>query len=342
MTTTALTPIDKMKSTLALPTVQEQFQNAMAENSNLFVASLIEVYGSNAYLQKCEPKLVIMEALKAATLKLPINANLGFAYIVPYKKAGKQIPQFQIGYKGYLQLAQRTGQYRCINADVVLEGELKGHNKVSGEIDISGDPTSGEVVGYFAHIETVTGFRKTVYWSRERVTAHAKRYSASFSRGTSAWSTNFDEMALKTMIRHILSKYGIMSVEMVGAFTQDAQDERTPEARLEDDVNNHANQGNVLDIAAEAIPDPELKSDPLDLKADRLKELKAVVNDMTTVEQVDGYFKEHRESLESELGRDGFDDLAKHAQGHINFIKKTEAQEQEQAAGVASNPGCNF
>jgi len=247
----SLTPVQKMKSIINVDSVQEQFKNALQDQAPLFIASLIDIYSNDKNLQKCEPKDVIMEALKAATLKLPINKQLGFAYIVPY---GSE-PQMQIGYKGYIQLAMRTGQYKYINADVVYEGELKGHNKLTGEVDLSGEATSDKVVGYFAYIETVNGFRKPLYWTKEKVLAHAKRYSKSFNSKSSAWQTNFDEMALKTMLRNLLSKYGVMSVEMMNAFTADSADERTPEAQVEDEIRENANS-EVIDIQATPV-EPE-------------------------------------------------------------------------------------
>lgn len=238
-----ITPIQKFKGVINAPSVQEQFNNALKDGASLFIASLIDIYSNDKYLQKCQPQAVIMEALKAATLKLPINKNLGFAYIVPY---GNE-PQFQVGYKGYIQLAMRTGQYKFINADLVFEGELKKHNKLTGELDLSGETTSDKVIGYFAYIETINGFKKTLYWSVEKVTNHAKRYSKSYNNKSSAWQTNFDEMALKTMLRNLLSKYGVMSVEMMNAFTADAADERTFEAQVEDQINAEANQ-DFIDI----------------------------------------------------------------------------------------------
>lgn len=119
-------PIDKLKSILAAQSVQEQFKAVLAENSEAFVASIIDLYNTDKTLQACDPKSVVMEALKAASLKLPINKQLGFAWIVPYKdgKTGQFIPAFQLGYKGYIQLCMRTGSYKYINADVVYEGEL--------------------------------------------------------------------------------------------------------------------------------------------------------------------------------------------------------------------------
>ena len=210
----AVSPVNRLKSVMASPSVQEQFQNALAENSRLFVASLIDLYASDTYLQQCDPSLVVMEALKAATLKLPINKSLGFAYIVPYKKQGKQIPQFQLGYRGMLQLAQRSGIYRYINAGPVYDGEYRGFNKLTGDLDLTGAKASDTIVGYFAYLETVNGFKKCVFSTREDMEKHAQKYSKAFSRDGSPWQTEFDAMAEKTMLRRLLSKYGLLSIDM--------------------------------------------------------------------------------------------------------------------------------
>lgn len=212
-----LKPVDKLKEVMAMPSVQAQFDNALKENSSLFVASLIDLYSGDQFLQKCEPKLVVMEALKAATLRLPINKQLGFAYIVAYGNR----PTFQIGYRGLTQLAMRTGAYKNINADVVYEGEYKGKNRITGEIDISGERKSDEVIGYFAYIEMLNGFSKMLYMTKEEVLSHAKKYSKSFNSSSSAWKTDFDKMATKTPLRLLLSKYGMMSVEMERAIGHD-------------------------------------------------------------------------------------------------------------------------
>jgi len=246
-----ITPVEKLKTAMKVETVQEQFQNAMGENKNLFVSSLIDVFASDTYLQKCNPNLVILEALKAATLKLPINKSLGFAYIVPYKG----VPQFQIGYKGYIQLAMRTGLYRTINAGKVYEGELKSRNKLSGSIDLSGERTGDKVVGYFAHIELLNGFTKTVYSTVDQAEKHGKKYSKSYNKASSPWQKQFDAMAIKTMIRALLSKYGAMSVEMITALSSD-NDDRPAADRLEDDMSQGAN-GEVIDIKPEPPTDDD-------------------------------------------------------------------------------------
>jgi recombination protein RecT len=155
-----LTKIDSLKKMMEAPSVQEQFKNALADNTGPFVASVIDLFNGDNYLQGCEPKAVIMEALKAAVLKLPINKSLGFAYIVPYKSNNALVPQFQIGYKGLIQLAMRTGQYKTINADLVYEGELRSRNKLTGEFDLRGEKKSDNIIGYFAYIELLNGLMR--------------------------------------------------------------------------------------------------------------------------------------------------------------------------------------
>ncbi|HCY40400.1 MAG TPA: recombinase [Prolixibacteraceae bacterium] len=228
----AVSKMDTLKNILSAPSVSEQFKNALKENSGAFVASIIDLYNGDNYLQQCNPKEVVMEALKAATLKLPINKSLGFAYIIPYNNSVKDQngnwqkvtqPQFQLGYKGYVQLAMRTGHYRFINTDVVYEGELKQVNKLTGEIDFSGQKTSDKIVGYFAYIELLNGFSKTIYSDVEKITAHAKKFSPSFGKSGSNWTKDFDGMAMKTVLKNLLSKYGYLSVEMMDAFDSDEE-----------------------------------------------------------------------------------------------------------------------
>ena len=241
MAVNQLTPVQRLKNALNAESVQEQFRNALADSAPLFIASLIDVYGSDRTLQECEPGAVIMEALKAATLRLPINKNLGFAYIVPYRNKGKAEPQMQIGYKGLIQLAMRTGEYRYLNADVVYEGELKSYDKLTGHLDLSGERKGDKVVGYFAYLELLNGFSKAVYWTKEQVIEHAKRFSKSYASQYSPWQTDFDSMALKTVLRNLITKWGIMSIEMVQAVDRDI------EADAQRDVNEFANS-EVMDI----------------------------------------------------------------------------------------------
>lgn len=249
-------PVDVLKSIMNAESVQQQFKNALGKNAGTFVASVIDLYNGDTGLQQCQPKQVVMEALKAAVLHLPINKALGYAYVIPFKNTKKvngqwvkvYEPVFQMGYKGYIQLAMRTGQYRTINADAVYEGELRKVNKLTGEIAFDGERTSDKVVGYFCYFELLNGFSKTLYMTVEQMANHAKRYSKGLVKyddagnkvdvtvdslvaladlpmapdsKTVGWLGNFHGMAIKTVIRNLLSKYGYLSVEMQDAISND-------------------------------------------------------------------------------------------------------------------------
>ena len=244
-------PIDLFKSVINAPSVQTQFNNALGEHKDAFVASLIDLFTGDKSLQTCKPQMVIAEALRAATLRLPLNKALGFAYIVVYNNSVKNpdgtwtkvpTPTFIPGYKGYIQLAMRTGQYRTINADYVYEGELRKVNKLSGEIAFDGEKKSDKIVGYFCYFELLNGFSKTLYVSVEDMAAYAKRYSPSIGKNITieqliskandgivskkvGWEGNFNDMALKTTIRRLLSKYGYLSVEMQNALSKDVEEQ---------------------------------------------------------------------------------------------------------------------
>ena len=220
------TPANIMRETLSLASTQQLMQEVLHDNRESFVASLIDLYSSDTYLQKCNPGAVMKEALKAVSLKLPINKALGFAWIIPYNdnKSGQTMPQFQLGYKGYIQLAMRTGAYKTMNMDNVYEGELRVVNRLTGEIDLNGERISDKVIGYFAYIETVNGFSKTLYWTVEKVISHAKKFSKSYNSGAAIWKQNFDEMAQKTVMRNLISKWGVMSVDLQRAIDLDNAD----------------------------------------------------------------------------------------------------------------------
>lgn len=218
-------PSQMMRDVVGTEGAKQLLADSLKENSGAFAASVIDLYGSDSYLQQCDPAKVFQEALKAVSLKLPVNKQLGFAYIIPRRTKGVWTPVFQLGYKGYIQLCMRTGAYRHINAGAVYAGELVKADKLTGEVDLSGEAVSDKVTGYFAYIETLNGFCKTIYWTKEKLIAHAARYSDSYRSGNQIWKDNFEEMAVKTVLRYLLSHWGIMSVEMETAMTADA-DER--------------------------------------------------------------------------------------------------------------------
>jgi recombination protein RecT len=206
-----------MKNIINSKATQEIIKNSLKENAGAFTASVIDLYNSDRNLQACNPQQVMGECLKAVSLKLPISKQLGFAYVIPYKGTAT----FQIGYKGYIQLCMRTGAYKHINAGEVYEGELVSQDKLTGEIDLSGERTGDSIIGYFAFIETLNGFRKTLYWTKEKVIEHAKKHSASYKSNNDVWKDHFDAMATKTVLRNLLDHYGVMSVELEKAFVSE-------------------------------------------------------------------------------------------------------------------------
>lgn len=251
-------PIDILKSVINAPSVQSQFGNALGEHKDAFVASLIDLFTGDKSLQACQPASIVAEALRAATLRLPLNKALGFSYIIVFNNNVKNpdgtwtkvpTPTFIPGYKGYIQLAMRTGQYKTINADFVYEGELRKVNKLTGEIAFDGEKKSDKIVGYFCYFELLNGFSKTLYVSVEDMANYALRYSPSFkgknkpqvedlikaaqTNQTSTkvgWEGNFNDMGLKTVVRRLLSKYGYLSVEMQDAISKDNTD--TPQQQI--------------------------------------------------------------------------------------------------------------
>ncbi|NBL01099.1 MAG: recombinase, partial [Erysipelotrichia bacterium] len=189
-----------------------------------FVANISSVVANNSTLQKCEPASILTAGFQAESLNLPLNQSLGYAYVVPYGDKA----QFQVGYKGLIQLAIRSGQYTDIDTFTIKDGEYKGRDKNTGRpifefIEDDGVAESKEVIGYMATFTLLNGFTKQLYWSKEKTTKHAKQYSKSFGNGsrTDLWSNQFDLMAMKTVLKQLLSKYGLLSVELQQALEAD-------------------------------------------------------------------------------------------------------------------------
>lgn len=195
-----------------------------------FVASITSAVATNPALQECDPATILSGALLGESLGLSPSPQLGQYYLVPFNntKKGCKDAQFQLGYKGYVQLALRSGYYKHLNVLAVKEGELTHWDPISEEItlDLIPDETAREkapTVGYAAMFEYLNGFRKTIYWSREKMENHAIRYSKGYAakKGYTFWEKDFDAMAYKTMLRQLISKWGIMSIDLQAAFEQD-------------------------------------------------------------------------------------------------------------------------
>lgn len=196
--------------------VKSKFNEMLGNRSTQFITSVLQIATNNPLLSKADPISIYNAAATAATLDLPLNNNLGFAWIVPF--SGKA--QFQIGWKGFVQLAMRTGQYLRINVVEVYENQFKGWNSLTEELDADFSlEGTGKIVGYCAYFKLQNGFEKVVYWSREKVIAHGKKYSKTFNNGP--WKTDENAMCKKTVLKNALSQWGILSVEMQSALRAD-------------------------------------------------------------------------------------------------------------------------
>lgn len=200
-------------------------QDMLGSGTQQFMSSVLSLVNSDRLLAQCNSLELYNCCLMAAALKLPFNKDLGQAWIIPY--AGK--PQLQIGWKGFVQLAQRSGQFRTINCTDVKEGEIKNIDRLSGEIEWlwfqdDEERAKAETIGYVAYFELLNGFRKTLYMTKAELEAHAKKYSQTYKRGNGVWKDNFDAMARKTVIKLILSRFAPLSVDMQKAIELDQSD----------------------------------------------------------------------------------------------------------------------
>jgi recombination protein RecT len=220
-----------VKGFMALPSTQKRVSDLLGERSSQFMTSVSSMIGADDKLAKCEPVSLFMACLTAAALDLPINKNLGFAHIIPYdnNRAGVTEAQFQMGYKGYIQLAKRTGQYKNIAVTEVYEGQLVAEDPLDGNTYDWAAKTSDRVVGYVAKFKELNGFEKEHYMSVEDVTEHAKKFSKAYQYDlkpttkykNSPWSTNFDKMAKKTVLKLLLNQWATLSIEMQKAIAVD-------------------------------------------------------------------------------------------------------------------------
>lgn len=195
--------------------VQAKFKKLIGERTPAFISSILQIVNSNDLLKNATPASVHSAAATAATLELPLNNTLGFAYIVPFKDSKTQtvVAQFQIGYKGYIQLAQRTGLYNRIATTQVYEGQLIKNDPLQGCVFDWDAQTSDTVIGYVAYFRLTNGFEATLYMSREDVLKHGKRYSKTFDHSYGLWKTNEEAMGKKTVLRLLLSKYAPLSID---------------------------------------------------------------------------------------------------------------------------------
>lgn len=224
MEKTEITKATTMGNFLNYPATQKFLESNLRENKKEFVSNLLALYDSDKNLAECNPQDLMMCAFNATSLNLPLNKNLGYAYVIAYKG----VPSFQIGYKGLIQLALRTGQYKYLNTADVREGEI-ARNKFTGEIKFICENPEAKIVGYVAYLELVNGFTASCYMTDEEVEYHARIYSSSYKydlankKKTSKWSDPSEriKMAKKTVLKKLLSTYGVLSTEMAQAISSD-------------------------------------------------------------------------------------------------------------------------
>lgn len=227
------------------PNIKTKVEQLIGKNSATFATSVMQIANSNALLRTAEPSSVFNAACMAATLNLPLQNGLGFAYIVPFKnnKERKVEAQFQIGYKGFIQLAQRSGQFKRLVALPVYKKQLLKKDFINGfEFDWEQKPEKDEnPIGYYAYFKLVNDFSAELYMSHDDIVKHAQRYSQTFKKGFGVWHDNFEAMALKTVIKLLLSKQAPLSVEMQQAVLADqsvVKDVENQEFKYSDNVQN--------------------------------------------------------------------------------------------------------
>jgi recombinase, phage recT family len=220
-----------LKSMVNDERTKNKFKEMLGNKAVGFLTSLINTTNGNAQLQQADPNSILKAGAIAATLDLPIDPNLGFAYIVPYKKKykdelgnwnEKNEAQFQMGYKGFVQLAIRTGQYKRINVAVMYEGQFESYDPITDELKYNlENKLSDEITHYVAYFQTINGFEKYNIMSKEEVEQHGMKFSKTFKKEKSTWQTDFNAMAKKTVLKLLLSKFGILSIEMQTALKTD-------------------------------------------------------------------------------------------------------------------------
>ncbi|MDH1005720.1 recombinase RecT [Acinetobacter junii] len=254
------------KDFFAKPMVQEKLKELVGKNAPAFATSVLQIVNSNSMLVNADPQTIFSAACMAATLNLPINNNLGFAYIVPFKnnKENKIEAQFQLGYKGYIQLAQRSGQFSRIAATPVYDGQLISENPLLGyEFDWSVKP-NGNPIGYVAFFKLINGFTAELYMSKEEVMKHANKYSQTAKKGYGVWKDQFEAMALKTVLKLLLSKQAPPSIDMQKAQMADQAIIRDVD---KDEFDYIDHQESIADLEA---PKPSLNDDDFNAALEQL------------------------------------------------------------------------
>jgi recombination protein RecT len=260
------------KSLFNQDNVKQKFAELLGKKSQGFITSVLQCTAQNSLLAKADPNSILQAAMIAATLDLPINNNLGFAYIIPYNQKDengnwKTVAQFQLGYKAFIQLAQRSGQFKTISATPIYKGQLKSENPLTGyEFDFTVKAT-GDPIGYAAYFSLLNGFEKTLYMTVDELKKHGSSYSQTFKKGFGLWKDNFDAMAIKTVTKLLLSKFAPLSIEMQRGVISD--------------------QSVINDAETEDIT--YVDHEPLQIEDKEVQRLKLLIEDCKTVAELESY-----------------------------------------------------
>ena len=248
-----------LKKYMETPAISEGLEKLLGKKAQAFKSNLNLICQNNSLLQRCEPMSIVGAAICATVNNLSLTPSLGQAYIVPYGKAAA----FQIGFKGLIQLAHRTGQYQTLHAGKVHEGEFNGFNPFTGEPE-RGERISDNVVGYVAYMRLINGFEKYLYMTIEELKTHAEKYSQSYAydqrygKKSSPWSTSFDAMASKTVLKLLLNRWGILSTEMADAINADQSVVSKKYYRYIDNGGNKQDREGVYTVADDVIDVSEM------------------------------------------------------------------------------------
>ncbi len=295
-----------VKALLERDDVKSKFKEILGKKSTAFITSVLQIVASNDLLKNANPMSIYQAASVAATLDLPINSNLGFAYIIPYRsKDGGQVAQFQMGYKGFIQLAQRTGLFKTISATPVYEGQIVSENPLTGFVFDFTQKKSDKLVGFASYFQLLNGFEKTLYMTVKQLEAHGVKYSQTARKGFGLWKDNFEAMAQKTVLKLLLSKFAPLSVEMQTAVVTDqaiVKDANTLDVEYVDNTPKpdielkSANLTSGLKIKgekkAEAVPDatPEKEEAPAE-EAEETDETDEAEETTEAKEPIEGEFQ---------------------------------------------------
>ena len=207
--------LPQLKSALNAPSVRQKFEEMLGKRSSQFMTSITSVVSNNALLQKADVNSIIMGSAVAASMDLPLNANLGYAALVPFNSKDGCFAQLQVMVKGWTELFLRSGQCQAIICETVYEGQLVKKNKFTGEYVFDEDAkTSDKIVGFMAYFRLTNGFEKYEYMTIEEIKAHAQKFSQTFRRGSGIWKDHFEEMAKKTVLKRLITKWAPKSIEM--------------------------------------------------------------------------------------------------------------------------------